>query len=162
MAATPAGQEPPVRDPCSALCVVSLGAAPHMPLPSLPPEFMQAVAHQITQQAMAAAASSATGNHPQNTAASCFKSAAPSGSGKGRPQLLIPPFPPPPGAIGHHNQVLSLTACRLLIPAVGQQVPGFQSAPTRVVIARPSAPSVRPTHPGSPQAPGQGVRNGAP
>nr|XP_056711988.1 large proline-rich protein BAG6 [Euleptes europaea] len=75
-----------------------MGGAPHMPLPSLPPEFMQAVAHQITQQAMAAAASAAT----------------------------------------------------------GQQVPGFQSAPTRVVIARPSAPSVRPTHPGSPQAPGQG------
>ncbi|XP_060095076.1 LOW QUALITY PROTEIN: large proline-rich protein BAG6 [Heteronotia binoei] len=75
-----------------------MGGAPHMPLPSLPPEFMQAVAHQITQQAMAAAASAAT----------------------------------------------------------GQQVPVFQSAPTRVVIARPSAPSVRPTHPGSPQAPGQG------
>uniref|UniRef100_A0ACB8EFU4 Large proline-rich protein bag6 n=1 Tax=Sphaerodactylus townsendi TaxID=933632 RepID=A0ACB8EFU4_9SAUR len=76
-----------------------MGGAPHMPLPSLPPEFMQAVAHQITQQAMAAAASAAT----------------------------------------------------------GQQVPGFQSAPTRVVIARPSTPSVRPTHPGSPQAPGQGT-----
>nr|XP_034963050.1 large proline-rich protein BAG6 isoform X2 [Zootoca vivipara] len=75
-----------------------MGGAAHMPLPSLPPEFMQAVAHQITQQAMAAAASAAT----------------------------------------------------------GQQVPSFQSAPTRVVIARPSAPSVRPTHPGSPQAPGQG------
>ncbi|XP_067319409.1 large proline-rich protein BAG6 isoform X2 [Anolis sagrei] len=75
-----------------------MGGAAHMPLPSLPPEFMQAVAHQITQQAMAAAASA----------------------------------------------------------AAGQQVPSFQSAPTRVMIARPSAPSVRPTHPGSPQAPGQG------
>ncbi|XP_050775535.1 large proline-rich protein BAG6 isoform X5 [Gopherus flavomarginatus] len=72
------------------------GGAAHVPLPSLPPELMQAVAHQITQQAMAAAASAAT----------------------------------------------------------GQQVPGFQSAPTRVVIARPSAPSARPTHPGAPQAPG--------
>ncbi|XP_042305918.1 large proline-rich protein BAG6 isoform X2 [Sceloporus undulatus] len=75
-----------------------MGGGAHMPLPSLPPEFMQAVAHQITQQAMAAAASA----------------------------------------------------------AAGQQVPSFQSAPTRVVIARPSTPSVRPTHPGSPQAPGQG------
>uniref|UniRef100_A0ABM5FIC8 BCL2-associated athanogene 6 n=1 Tax=Pogona vitticeps TaxID=103695 RepID=A0ABM5FIC8_9SAUR len=75
-----------------------MGGAAHMPLPSLPPEFMQAVAHQITQQAMAAAASAAS----------------------------------------------------------GQQGPGFQSPPTRVVIARPSAPSARPTHPGSPQAPGQG------
>ncbi|XP_043353118.1 large proline-rich protein BAG6 isoform X2 [Dermochelys coriacea] len=73
-----------------------MGGAAHVPLP---PEFMQAVAHQITQQAMAAAASAAT----------------------------------------------------------GQQVPGFQSAPTRVVIARPSAPSARPTHPGAPQAPGPGT-----
>ncbi|KAL7986412.1 hypothetical protein Chor_011578 [Crotalus horridus] len=38
----------------------------------------------------------------------------------------------------------------------GQQVPSFPSAPTRVVIARPSAPSVRPTHAGSPQPAGQG------
>ncbi|KAM3845046.1 LOW QUALITY PROTEIN: large proline-rich protein BAG6 [Vipera latastei] len=74
------------------------GSGAHMPLPSLPPEFMQAVAHQITQQAMAAAASAAT----------------------------------------------------------GQQVPSFPSAPTRVVIARPSAPSVRPAHSGSPQPAGQG------
>ncbi|XP_038226795.1 large proline-rich protein BAG6 isoform X3 [Dermochelys coriacea] len=42
-------------------------------------------------------------------------------------------------------------------PGMGQQVPGFQSAPTRVVIARPSAPSARPTHPGAPQAPGPGT-----
>ncbi|XP_053790015.1 large proline-rich protein BAG6, partial [Vidua chalybeata] len=62
-------------------------------LPPLPPEFLQAVAHQITQQAMAAAASAAT----------------------------------------------------------GQAVGGFQP-PTRVVIARPSAPPPRPTHPGAPQA----------
>ncbi|XP_038624568.1 LOW QUALITY PROTEIN: large proline-rich protein BAG6 [Tachyglossus aculeatus] len=36
-----------------------LGGPTHIQLPSLPPEFMQAVAHQITQQAMAAAAASA-------------------------------------------------------------------------------------------------------
>uniref|UniRef100_A0A8C8RNN7 BCL2-associated athanogene 6 n=1 Tax=Pelusios castaneus TaxID=367368 RepID=A0A8C8RNN7_9SAUR len=76
----------------------SMGSTAQLPPPSLPPEFMQAVAHQITQQAMAAAASAAT----------------------------------------------------------GQQVPSFQSAPTRVVIARPSAPSTRPTHPGAPQAAGPG------
>ncbi|KAM9584558.1 LOW QUALITY PROTEIN: large proline-rich protein BAG6-like, partial [Morphnus guianensis] len=62
-------------------------------LPPLPPEFLQAVAHQITQQAVAAAASAAT----------------------------------------------------------GQAVGGFQ-APARVVIARPTAPTPRPTHPGAPQA----------
>ncbi|XP_026575819.1 large proline-rich protein BAG6 isoform X5 [Pseudonaja textilis] len=75
-----------------------MGSGAHMPLPSLPPEFMQAMAHQITQQAMAAAASAAT----------------------------------------------------------GQQVPSFPSAPARVVIARPSPPSVRPTHVGPPPAVGQG------
>lgn len=53
-----------VASPCSpaSLRLPSLlGGAGHMPLPSLPPEFMQAVAHQITQQAMAAAASAAAG-----------------------------------------------------------------------------------------------------
>ncbi|XP_065520368.1 LOW QUALITY PROTEIN: large proline-rich protein BAG6, partial [Lathamus discolor] len=68
------------------------GASP-LQLPPLPPEFLQAVAHQITQQAVAAAASAAT----------------------------------------------------------GQAVGGFQP-PTRVVIARPTAPPPRPTHPGAPQA----------
>nr|XP_045012746.1 large proline-rich protein BAG6 isoform X12 [Jaculus jaculus] len=60
-------------------------------LPSLPPEFMHAVAHQITHQAMVAAVASA---------------------------------------------------------ATGQQVPGFPTAPTRVVIARPTPPQARPSHPG--------------
>ncbi|KYO40755.1 large proline-rich protein BAG6 [Alligator mississippiensis] len=76
-----------------------MGGSTPLQMPSLPPEFMQAMAHQITQQAMAAAASAAT----------------------------------------------------------GQQVPGFQTAPTRVVIARPSAPSARPVPPGAPQPAGQGV-----
>uniref|UniRef100_A0A8C5S104 BAG cochaperone 6 n=1 Tax=Laticauda laticaudata TaxID=8630 RepID=A0A8C5S104_LATLA len=39
---------------------------------------------------------------------------------------------------------------------MGQQVPSFPSAPARVVIARPSPPSVRPTHVGPPQGPGMG------
>lgn len=71
---------------------MGMGGAP-LQLPPLPPEFLQAVAHQITQQAVAAAASAAT----------------------------------------------------------GQAVGGFQT-PTRVVIARPTAPPLRPTHPGAPQA----------
>ncbi|XP_045682262.1 large proline-rich protein BAG6 isoform X18 [Phyllostomus hastatus] len=62
-------------------------------LPSLSPEFMHAVAHQITHQAMVAAVASA---------------------------------------------------------ATGQQMPGFQAAPTRVVIARPTPPQARPSHPGGP------------
>lgn len=59
----------------SLLCTCSLGGAAHMPVSSLPPEFMQAVAHQITQQAMAAAASAAAGNCP---------SAAEAGEAKGQ------------------------------------------------------------------------------
>ncbi|XP_054577771.1 large proline-rich protein BAG6 isoform X10 [Eptesicus fuscus] len=66
-------------------------------LPSLPPEFMHAVAHQITHQAMVAAVASA---------------------------------------------------------ATGQQVPGFPAAPTRVVIARPTPPQARPSHPGGPPVSG--------
>ncbi|XP_075411487.1 large proline-rich protein BAG6 isoform X10 [Tenrec ecaudatus] len=66
-------------------------------LPSLPPEFMHAVAHQITHQAMVAAVASA---------------------------------------------------------ATGQQVPGFPTAPTRVVIARPTPPQARPSHPGGPPVSG--------
>ncbi|KAM8779009.1 large proline-rich protein BAG6 isoform 7-T8 [Rhynchonycteris naso] len=70
-------------------------------LPSLPPEFMHAVAHQITHQAMVAAVASA---------------------------------------------------------AAGQQVPGFPAAPTRVVIARPTPPQARPSHPGGPPVSGTLVR----
>ncbi|XP_059255807.1 large proline-rich protein BAG6 isoform X5 [Mustela nigripes] len=66
-------------------------------LPSLPPEFMHAVAHQITHQAMVAAVASA---------------------------------------------------------AAGQQVQGFPTAPTRVVIARPTPPQARPSHPGGPPVSG--------
>ncbi|XP_054425068.1 large proline-rich protein BAG6 isoform X14 [Pteronotus mesoamericanus] len=33
---------------------------------------------------------------------------------------------------------------------LGQQMPGFQAAPTRVVIARPTLPQARPSHPGGP------------
>ncbi|XP_011888374.1 PREDICTED: large proline-rich protein BAG6 isoform X1 [Cercocebus atys] len=77
-------------------------------LPSLPPEFMHAVAHQITHQAMVAAVASA--------AAALFG--------------------------------LSL------LPPTGQQVPGFPTAPTRVVIARPTPPQARPSHPGGPPVSG--------
>ncbi|NWS89597.1 BAG6 protein, partial [Toxostoma redivivum] len=43
------------------LTAVPLTGGVGVQLPPLPPEFLQAVAHQITQQAMAAAASAATG-----------------------------------------------------------------------------------------------------
>uniref|UniRef100_A0A480JJ73 Large proline-rich protein BAG6 n=2 Tax=Sus scrofa TaxID=9823 RepID=A0A480JJ73_PIG len=37
---------------------------------------------------------------------------------------------------------------------LGQQVPGFPTAPTRVVIARPTPPQSRPSHPGGPPVSG--------
>nr|KAF6461462.1 BAG cochaperone 6 [Molossus molossus] len=37
---------------------------------------------------------------------------------------------------------------------LGQQVPGFPAAPTRVVIARPTPPQARPSHPGGPPVSG--------
>ncbi|XP_030889570.1 large proline-rich protein BAG6 isoform X12 [Leptonychotes weddellii] len=37
---------------------------------------------------------------------------------------------------------------------LGQQVPGFPTAPTRVVIARPTPPQARPSHPGGPSVSG--------
>ncbi|XP_036269832.1 large proline-rich protein BAG6 isoform X14 [Pipistrellus kuhlii] len=37
---------------------------------------------------------------------------------------------------------------------LGQQVPGFPAAPTRVVIARPTPPQARPAHPGGPPVSG--------
>ncbi|PNJ03513.1 BAG6 isoform 2 [Pongo abelii] len=37
---------------------------------------------------------------------------------------------------------------------LGQQVPGFPTAPTRVVIARPTPPQARPSHPGGPPVSG--------
>lgn len=40
------------------------------------------------------------------------------------------------------------------LPPTGQQVPGFPTAPTRVVIARPTPPQSRPSHPGGPPVSG--------
>ncbi|XP_015425367.1 PREDICTED: large proline-rich protein BAG6 isoform X12 [Myotis davidii] len=39
-------------------------------------------------------------------------------------------------------------------PTLGQQGPGFPAAPTRVVIARPTPPQARPSHPGGPPVSG--------
>uniref|UniRef100_A0A2K5IGP2 Large proline-rich protein BAG6 n=1 Tax=Colobus angolensis palliatus TaxID=336983 RepID=A0A2K5IGP2_COLAP len=43
---------------------------------------------------------------------------------------------------------------------LGQQVPGFPTAPTRVVIARPTPPQARPSHPGGPPVSGTLVSKG--
>lgn len=46
------------------------------------------------------------------------------------------------------------------LPPTGQQVPGFPTAPTRVVIARPTPPQARPSHPGGPPVSGALVSRG--
>lgn len=46
------------------------------------------------------------------------------------------------------------------LPCTGQQVSGFPTAPTRVVIARPTPPQARPSHPGGPPVSGSLVRKG--
>lgn len=46
------------------------------------------------------------------------------------------------------------------VPCTGQQVPGFPAAPTRVVIARPTPPQARPSHPGGPPVSGTLVSKG--
>ncbi|KAF6364103.1 BAG cochaperone 6 [Rhinolophus ferrumequinum] len=54
----------------------------------------------------------------------------------------LPSAPTGPLAPPGHGQTL------------GQQVPGFPTAPTRVVIARPTPPQARPSHPGGPPVSG--------
>lgn len=48
----------------------------------------------------------------------------------------------------------------LFLLHTGQQVPGFPTAPTRVVIARPTPPQARPSHPGGPPVSGALVSKG--
>ncbi|KAG1952241.1 large proline-rich protein BAG6 isoform X1 [Pimephales promelas] len=64
------------------------GAPPTVQIPGLPPEFMQAIMHQVTQQAMAMANASSTGQQGQQTA----PPTANVGSGSTPPPM--PPYPP--------------------------------------------------------------------
>uniref|UniRef100_A0A452UH63 Large proline-rich protein BAG6 n=1 Tax=Ursus maritimus TaxID=29073 RepID=A0A452UH63_URSMA len=60
----------------------------------------------------------------------------------------VPSAPTGPLGLPGHGQTL------------GQQVPGFPTAPTRVVIARPTPPQARPSHPGGPPVSGTLVSKG--
>ncbi|XP_051963414.1 large proline-rich protein BAG6 [Xyrauchen texanus] len=64
------------------------GAPPTAQIPGLPPEFMQAIVHQATQQAMAMANAASTGQQAQQTTTP----AANAGSGSTPPPM--PPYPP--------------------------------------------------------------------
>ncbi|XP_052472302.1 large proline-rich protein BAG6-like isoform X1 [Carassius gibelio] len=64
------------------------GAPPTVQIPGLPPEFMQAIVHQVTQQAMAMANAASTGQQGQQTT----PPAANVGTGSTPPPM--PPYPP--------------------------------------------------------------------
>ncbi|XP_064453449.1 large proline-rich protein BAG6 isoform X21 [Mirounga angustirostris] len=72
---------------------------------------------------------------------------------------IPPPGPAPPPTTSHprvirisHQSVEPVVMMHMNIQ--GQQVPGFPTAPTRVVIARPTPPQARPSHPGGPPVSG--------
>uniref|UniRef100_A0A671MZ10 BCL2-associated athanogene 6 n=1 Tax=Sinocyclocheilus anshuiensis TaxID=1608454 RepID=A0A671MZ10_9TELE len=64
------------------------GAPPTVQIPGLPPEFMQAIVHQVTQQAMVMANAASTGQQGQQTT----PPAANVGSGSN--PAPVPPYPP--------------------------------------------------------------------
>ncbi|XP_059390150.1 large proline-rich protein BAG6-like isoform X2 [Carassius carassius] len=63
------------------------GAPPTVQIPGLPPEFMQAIVHQVTQQAMAMANAASTGQQGQQTT-------PPANVGTGSTPPPMPPYPP--------------------------------------------------------------------
>lgn len=62
------------------------GAPPTVQIPGLPPEFMQAIVHQVTQQAMAMANAASTGQQTQQT--------PPPAANTGSTPPPMPPYPP--------------------------------------------------------------------
>lgn len=66
----------------------SKGSAPPVHIPGLPPEFMQAIVHQISQQAVAMATAASTGHHGHQSGTPAPN--APNGD--------TPAVPPPPQA----------------------------------------------------------------
>uniref|UniRef100_A0A672L4D4 BCL2-associated athanogene 6 n=1 Tax=Sinocyclocheilus grahami TaxID=75366 RepID=A0A672L4D4_SINGR len=92
------------------------GAPPTVQIPGLPPEFMQAIVHQVTQQAMVMANAASTGQQGQQTT----PPAANVGSGSN--PAPVPPYPPqaghfPPAAL---NQMVGGLVSQLLSGAAGQ------------------------------------------
>ncbi|XP_059370041.1 large proline-rich protein BAG6 isoform X2 [Carassius carassius] len=64
------------------------GAPPTVQIPGLPPEFMQAIVHQVTQQAMAMANAASTGQQGQQTTPPAANAVS------GSTQSPMPPYPP--------------------------------------------------------------------
>ncbi|KTF79105.1 hypothetical protein cypCar_00023010 [Cyprinus carpio] len=64
------------------------GAPPTVQIPGLPPEFMQAIVHQVTQQAMAMANAASTGQQGQQTTPPAAN------VGSGSTPAPMPPYPP--------------------------------------------------------------------
>lgn len=70
------------------------GTTPPLHIPGLPPEFMQAIVHQISQQAAAMATAASAGHHGQQTSAS--GPAAQNGETPAAAAAAAAPPPPPP------------------------------------------------------------------
>lgn len=70
------------------ICLHVAGAPPTVQIPGLPPEFMQAIMHQVTQQAMAMANAASSGQQGQQST----PPTANVGSGSTPPPM--PPYPP--------------------------------------------------------------------
>ncbi|XP_072532017.1 large proline-rich protein BAG6 isoform X2 [Salminus brasiliensis] len=66
------------------------GTTPPLHIPGLPPEFMQAIVHQISQQAAAMATAASAGHHGQQTSGP-----GPAGQNGESPAAAAPPPPPP-------------------------------------------------------------------
>uniref|UniRef100_A0A9J7YIK1 BCL2-associated athanogene 6 n=1 Tax=Cyprinus carpio carpio TaxID=630221 RepID=A0A9J7YIK1_CYPCA len=70
------------------LFYVCVSAPPTVQIPGLPPEFMQAIVHQVTQQAMAMANAASTGQQGQQTTPPAAN------VGSGSTPAPMPPYPP--------------------------------------------------------------------
>uniref|UniRef100_A0A8B9KPD4 Large proline-rich protein BAG6 n=1 Tax=Astyanax mexicanus TaxID=7994 RepID=A0A8B9KPD4_ASTMX len=70
------------------------GTTPPLHIPGLPPEFMQAIVHQISQQAAAMATAASAGHHGQQTSAT--GPAAQNGEAPAAAASAAAPPPPPP------------------------------------------------------------------
>ncbi|XP_036395111.1 large proline-rich protein BAG6 isoform X2 [Megalops cyprinoides] len=111
------------------------GTTPPVHIPGLPPEFMQAIVHQITQQAVAMAAAASAGQQGQQTApasganSSGTAPSAPPHPPQARVVITRPAFAPrvPQSNLGARGATINLRAS--VPPSAGQQPGQANSLP---------------------------------